>query len=166
MNLTFSEAIANPHFAYTDGSKVKTDGDLFNQSAYFQRYGAAFTGGQFQINGVMIDTYQKPPEKVYNEALINLGLNNLDMNGGVHQGLNSLVAFLSYYFVQVCSLSNLANDGKFWRSGLNGQNSSINVQYSAVFNAPTANGDSIIPIFFNAMTKIMIVNAGRIINVV
>jgi len=166
MNLTFSEALANPHFAYTDGSKVKKDGDLFNQSAYFQRYGAAFTGGQFQINGVMIDTYQKPPEEVYNEALINLGLNNLDMNGGVHPGLNSLVAFLRYYFVQVCSLSNLANDGKFWRSGLNGQNSSINVQYSAVFNASAANGDSIIPIFFNAMTKIMIVNAGRIINVV
>lgn len=167
LNLSFAEALANPHIAFTDGSRAaKRDGDLFNQSAYFQRYGAAFTGGQFQINGVMIDTYQKPAEEVYNEALINLGLNNLDMNGGVHQGLNSLPAFLRYYFVQVCSLSNLANDGKFWRSGLNGQNSSINVQYSANFLAPTANTDAIIPIFFNAMTKIMIVNAGRIINVV
>lgn len=166
INYSFAEALANPHIAFTDGSKTKKDGDLFNQSAYFQRYGAAFTGGQFQINGVMIDTYQKPPEEVYNEALINLGLNNLNMTGGVHPGLNNLVAFLRYYFVQVCSLSNLANDGKFWRSGLNGQNSSINVQYSAVFNATSANTDSVIPIFFNAMTKIMIVNAGRIINVV
>ena len=166
LNLTFSEALANPHMAFTDGSKVKKDGDLFNQSGYFQRYAPALTGGQFQINGVMIDTYQKPPEEVYNEALINLGLSNLNMNGGVHQGLNNLVAFLRYYFVQVCSLSNLANDGKFWRSGLNGQNSSINVQYAATFQASTANADTVIPIFFNAMTKIMIVNAGRIINVV
>ncbi len=165
-NLTFAEALSMPHIAYTDGSVAgKSDGDLFNNSAYFQRYAPALTGSQFQINGVMIDTYQKPPEEIYNEALINLGMSHLNVNGGVHPGLNNLYAFLRYYFVHVCSLQNIANDGKFWRSGLNGQNSSINIQYSATFNAPTANTDTVIPIFFNAMTKIITINAGRLINV-
>jgi len=41
----------------------------------------------------MVDTYQKLPEEIYNEALINLGMSHLNVNGGVHPGLNNLFPY-------------------------------------------------------------------------
>lgn len=159
--LTFNEALANQSLL---NSYARADGDFFNQSKYFQRKGTWFKTGQFSINSVMIDPYPKPAEEVYNEALIALGNKQIDTSSGTHPGMLGLYYFLKYYFVQICSLQNLSGDSQFWRSGLNGNASSINIQYNAVFDATAT--DSVYPVFFNALTKIMSISAGRIINVV
>ena len=98
----------------------------------------------------MIDPYPKPGEEIYNETLINLGMKNLDTGSSIHPGCLNLYQFLKYYFCHVCSLQNISGDGQFWRSGLNGNSASINVQYNCVFDGLSA--DQVYPIFFNALT--------------
>ena len=159
-NFSFSEALA---YQNNVNSYARADGDYFNQCKYFQRKGIWFKTGQFSINSTMIDPYPKPGEEVYNEALIALGNKNIDTTSGTHPGMLGLAYFLKYYFVQICSLQNLSGDSQFWRSGLNGNAASINVQYNAVFDSTAT--DSIYPVFFNALTKVMTISAGRIINV-
>ena len=163
-NFTLNEAIANQSYIALTSGGSRTDSDFFANSQYFQRKGSWFKTGQFAINSVMIDPYPKPSEEVYNETLIALGLKNLDTGSSIHPGCLGLYYFLKYYFTQICSLQNLSGDSQFWRSGLNGNAASINVQYNAVFDSTAT--DSIYPVFFNALTKIINISAGRIINVV
>ena len=94
-----------------------------------------------------------------------LGMNNLDMGtSGVHPGCLSLFHFLKYYFCHILSLENISGDGQFWRSGLSGNGSTININYSATFN--TTNTESISPVLFCRSTKVLSIKAGHIITVV
>ncbi len=167
---TFAEALAKQSDATTSATIItgytynKKDGDLFNQVRYFQRKASGIKTAQFAINSVMVDPYPKPPAEIYNEALISLGNKNIDITSTIHPGCLSLYHFCKYYFVHICSLQNLSGDSTFWRSGLNGNAASINVQYNAVFDGVQT--DIIQPLFFNAITRILSVSAGRIINVV
>ena len=140
-------------------------GDGFNQSYYFMRAGCDLLTSQWSINSTNIDPYPLPPSEVWNNNLIALGNANLDYgSGGVHFGCISLYHFLKYYFAHILSLENLSGDGQFWRSGLSGNGSTININYSATFNG--TNGESISPVIFCRSTKILSIKSGHIITVV
>jgi hypothetical protein len=161
-NLTFNEAMAFQTTLAT--SATRADGDFFNNSKYFQRKFSWFKTGQWTINSVCVDAYPKPPEEVFTESLIALGMKHLDTGSSIHPGCLNLQAFLKYYFCHILSLQNISGDSQYWRSGLNGNAASINVQYNAIFDATAT--DSIYPIFFNALTKVLNISAGRVISVV
>ena len=129
------------------------------------RAGCDLLTSQWSINSTNIDPYPLPPSEVWNNNLIALGNANLDYgSGGVHFGCISLYHFLKYYFAHILSLENLSGDGQFWRSGLSGNGSTININYSATFNG--TNGESISPVIFCRSTKILSIKSGHIITVV
>lgn len=163
-NYTLNEALAQQALTFSAPTAALRDGDFFNQSLYFQRKNQGFKTGQFSINSVMIDTYPRPSEEVYTDALINLGMKNLDTGSSIHPGCLSLWHFNKYYWCQVCSLQNISGDNQFWRSGLNGNAAAILVQYNATYDGLAT--DSVYPVFFNCLTKLISISAGRVINIV
>jgi len=161
--ITYNKYLADP-LTNTDGTAGNI-GDGFNQSYYFMRPGTDLATSQYSINSVNIDPYPLPPSEIWNQNLIALGMNNLDMgNSGVHAGCLSLFHFLKYYFCHILSLENLSGDGQFWRSGLSGNGSTININYSATFNSACT--ESIQPVIFCRSTKVLSIKQGHIITVV
>ena len=164
--ITYSKYLADP----TQYTNTATGfGDGFNQSYYFMRPGIDLATSQFSINSVNIDAYPLPPSEIWNQNLIALGMNNLDMGtSGVHPGCLSLFHFLKYYFCHILSLENISGDGQFWRSGLSGNGSTININYAATFTSVggTANTESISPVLFCRSTKVLSIKAGHIVTVV
>ena len=163
INYTLKEALAQQSITYSAPAAAIRDGDYFNQCQYFQRRNHGFKTGQFSINSVMIDTYPRPAEEVFTDTLINLGMKNLDTGSSIHEGCTSLYHFNKYYWASICSLQNISSDNKFWKSGLNGGAAAILVQYNAVYDGLAT--DSVYPVFFNCLTKVMSISAGRIVNI-
>jgi len=144
-------------------------GDGFNQSYYFMRSGLDLATSQWSINSVNIDPYPLPPSEIWNANLIALGNNQIDFGtSGVHSSCVSLWHFLKYYFCHILSLENLSGDGQFWRSGLSGNGSTINVNYAATFDnkGGTNNTETISPVIFCRSTKVLSIKDGKIISVV
>ena len=144
-------------------------GDGFNQSYYFMRAGADLATSQWSINSTNIDPYPLPPSEIWNQNLIALGNQNLDFGtSGVHSSCVSLYHFLKYYFCHILSLENLSGDGQFWRSGLSGNGSTVNITYNATFDkqGQTTTAEKIAPIIFCRSTKVLSVRDGHIISVV
>jgi len=145
-------------------------GDGFNQSYYFMRPGVDLATSQWSINSTNIDPYPLPPSEVWNQNLIAIGNANIDYGtSGVHPGCVSLWHFLKYYFCHILSLENLSGDGQHWRSGLSGNGSVVNINYSATFanfNNGTANSETIQPVIFCRSTKVLTIKSGHIISVV
>ena len=165
--VTFNQVLADP-VAYTTTTAGEL-GDAFNQSYYFMRAGCDLATSQFSINSTNIDPYPLPPSEIWNQNLIALGNNNIDFGtSGVHPGCFSLYHFLKYYFCHILSLENLSGDGQMWRSGLSGNASTVNINYSATFGkqGATDNTENIQPVIFCRSTKILTVKSGRIISVV
>jgi hypothetical protein len=145
-----------------DGAGVY--GDLFNNSYYFLRPGVDLLTSQWSINSVNIDPYPLPPSEIWNQNLIALGNANIDFGAsGAHPGMLSLYHFMKYYFCHILSLSNLSGDGSFWRSGLSGNGSTINIGYAATFSG--TNAEEISPVIFCRSTKILTISAGHLISV-
>ena len=149
-------------------SKANTDntlGDGFNQSYYFMRAGVDIATSQWSINSTNIDPYPLPPSEIWNQNLIAIGNANIDFGtSGVHAGCVSLWHFLKYYFCHILSLENLSGDGQMWRSGLSGNGSTVNINYSATFSG--TNSESISPVIFCRSTKVLSIRDGHIISVV
>ena len=55
-----------------------------------------------------------------------------------------------------------------WRSGLSGNGSTININYSATFGnvGGTNNGDTVQPVIFYRSTKVLTIRDGHIVSVV
>lgn len=161
-NLSFNELLTSQKDANTkEGAGL---GDLFNQSFYFMRAGVDLLTSQWSINSTNIDPYPLPPSEIFNQNLIALGNQQIDFGtSGVHPGCVSLYHFLKYYFCHILSLENLSGDGQFFRSGLSGNGSTINIGYQATFNS--TNEESISPIIFCRSTKILSIQNGHIISV-
>ena len=103
------------------------------------------------------------PELIYNENLIVLGNNHTDMGIGVHPGCLSLAHFLKYYFCHIVSLENICAGESFYKTGLDGKASSLNINWVSSF-ATTV--DSVIPHIYCNCTRIMQVNEGHAITVI
>lgn len=130
---------------------------LFNQSKYFQRDGDGITGSQFEINNTAINPYPLPIEEIYNETLISLGNLNIDVASGVHPGIVSKKHFSKYYFAHILSLENIDNSGQFFKSGLDGRASALNISWKTNFTGTTA---ACTPFIFCACTKLIQINEG------
>lgn len=129
---------------------------LFNQSKYFRRNGNGFTGSQFEINNTAMNPYPLPIEEVYNENLIALGNLNIDVASGVHPGILSINHFANHYFTHILSLENIDNSGQFFKSGLDGGSSAINIAWKTSFSTT----DICTPFIFCACTKLLEIYEG------
>ena len=103
------------------------------------------------------------PELIYNENLIALGNNHTDMGIGVHPGCLSLAHFLKYYFCHIVSLENICAGEAFYKSGLDGKASALNINWVSSFSTAV---DEVIPHIYCNCTRIMQVNEGHAITVI
>lgn len=85
------------------------------------------------------------------------------MSSGIHPGCRTLSLFLKYYFTQIVSLENI-QQGDFYKSGLDGKASALNVAWKMTFNGASA--DFVTPYIFAKTTRVMVVNEGHAIMVV
>jgi hypothetical protein len=138
-------------------------GLLYNQSRYFASDACGLTSSSWEINNVPIIPIPLADYEIYNENLIALGNNHIDTGSGVFPGLNSLAAFLKYFFVHICSLEMIQNEG-FYKSGLDGKSSSLNVVWRVNFGANT--NDKVTPYIFAKTTRILQVNEGNSLTVI
>jgi hypothetical protein len=139
-----------------------TSGDLFNQSVAYRRNLMGLLTSSVEINNVPITPIPLKPAEVFNETLIALGNANLDMSAGVHEGCFSLAQFLKYYGTHIVSLENIQSDS-FYKSGLDGKSSALNINWKPSFSG---NVETIIPIIYCKTTRFLIVNEGLNITVV
>ena len=138
-------------------------GDLFNQSSYFRRNGVGLTTSQLFINNTPIMSQPLEPHLIYNENLIALGNNHTDMGIGIHPGCVSLAHFLKYYFCHIVSLENICAGEPFYKTGLDGKASSLNINSVSSFTTAV---DEVIPHIYCNCTRIMQINEGHAITII
>jgi len=138
-------------------------GDLYNQSVYFKSDATGLVSSSLEINNTPLFPQPLEDAAVYNETLISLGNLNQDMSSGIHVGCCSLSLFLKYYFTHIVSLENI-QQGDFYKSGLDGRASALNIAWKMVFSS--ASTASFIPYIFCKTTRIMQVMAGHAIIVI
>jgi hypothetical protein len=138
-------------------------GDFYNQSRFFRSDACGLTSSSWEINNTPIIPIPLADYEIYNETLIALGHNHLDMGIGVHPGLQSLAHFLKYYFTHICSLE-MINAGDFYKSGLDGKSSALNVVWKLNFGANTS--DKVTPYIFAKTTRILQINEGHAVSVI
>lgn len=152
---SFSKALANP----------KGADQLFNNSKAFQRNATGLRGSSYEINNVMMNSYPLPGSEIFNETLIALGNNNIDMASGIAPGCISLDAhFMKYYFAHILSLENLSNDGQFFKSGLDGRAASMSVNWKTSFD--DTQNDKCTPVLFCKTTRLLQINEAHQISVI
>jgi hypothetical protein len=149
--------------AITAETAVANTGGLYNQVVYFQSNACGLTSSTWEINNTPIIPSPLADYEVYTESLIALGHNHIDMGIGTHPGLNSLAHFLKYYFAHICSLE-MINAGDFYKSGLDGKSSALNVVWKLSFGANTS--EKITPYIFAKTTRILQINEGHSITVI
>jgi len=148
---------------YSAETSTAYAGGLYNQVVYFQSNACGLTSSTWEINNTPIIPIPLADYEIYNESLIALGHNHLDMGAGVHPGLNSLGAYLKFYFTHVCSLE-MINAGDFYKSGLDGKSSALNVVWKLSFGANTS--EKITPYIFAKTTRILQINEGHSVTVI
>lgn len=158
--LPFNNVVAKDSF--TDETAVANKGGLYNQVLYFQSDACGLTSSTWEINNTPIIPIPLADYEVYNESLISLGHNHIDMGIGTHKGLNSLANFLKFYFVHICSLE-MINAGDFYKSGLDGKSSALNVVWKLAFGTTA---DKVTPYIFAKTTRILQINEGHSVTVI
>ena len=139
-----------------------TSGDLFNQSVAYRRNLMGLLTSSVEINNVPITPIPLKPAEVFNETLIALGNANLDMSAGIHEGCFSLSQFLKYYGTHIVSLENIQSDS-FYKSGLDGKSSALNINWKPSFSGNT---ETIIPVIYCKTTRMLIINEGLSVTVI
>ena len=139
-------------------------GDFYNQSYYFKSDASGIISSSVEINNTPLMPQPLDDAEIYNESLIALGNLNQDMSSGIHPGCLSLAHFLKYYFTHVISLENL-QQGDFYKSGLDGKASALNIAWKMTFSGASAT-EKFIPYVFAKTTRIMVVNEGHAISVI
>ena len=164
--LTFNQLFASNYAAPSgnDTENAVNSGDLYNQVVYFKSDATGLDTSSLEINNTPLMPQPLDDATVYNETLISLGNLNQDMASGIHPGCCSLSLFLKYYFTHIISLENI-QQGDFYKSGLDGRASALNICWKMVFSS-TAAGFSFTPYIFCKTTRIMQVNEGHSITVI
>jgi hypothetical protein len=134
-----------------------TSGDLFNQSVAYRRNLLGLVTSSVEINNVPLTPIPLKPAEVFNETLIALGNANLDMSAGVHEGCFSISHFLKYYGTHIVSLENIQSDA-FYKSGLDGKSSALNINWKPSFSGNT---ETIIPVIYAKTTRMLVINEGH-----
>ena len=140
-------------------------GDAFNQSYFFKSDAVGIASSSIEINNTPLMPQPLEDYEIYNESLIALGLNNVDMNASVHSGLRSLADFLKYYFAHIVSLENISNDGHFTKSGLDSKASGLNVVWKLAYNSGAVSMKQA-PYIFAKCTRVLQINEGHSVMVI
>lgn len=140
-----------------------TAGDAFNQSLFFKSDATGLGTSSIEINNTPLAPQPLEDYEVFNETLIALGNNNLDMSAGVHQGMRSISDFLKYYFAHIVSLENISKNDDFYKSGLDGKSSALNIVWKQHY--PTTGGN-VVPYIFAKCTRILQINEGNQVSVI
>lgn len=160
--LPFQNVISLASHTNDTAGGVTGAGGYFNQSRYFRSDACGLTSSSWEINNTPIIPIPLADYEVYNETLIALGHNHTDLSAGVHPGLQSLAHFLKFYFAHICSLE-MINAGDFYKSGLDGKSSALNVVWKLVFGTTA---DKITPYIFAKTTRILQINEGHSVSVI
>ena len=140
-------------------------GDSFNQSYFFKSDAIGIASSSIEINNTPLMPQPLEDYEIYNESLIALGNNNVDMNASVHSGLRSLADFLKYYFAHIVSLENISNDGHFTKSGLDSKASGLNVVWKLAYNSGAVSMKQA-PYIFAKCTRVLQINEGHSVMVI
>jgi hypothetical protein len=141
-----------------------TAGDLFNQSYFFKSDAVGIASSSIEINNTPLMPQPLEDYEIFNESLIALGNNNLDMSVSVHSGVRSLADFLKYYFVHIVSLENIDNS-HFTKSGLDSKSSGLNVVWKIAYNSSAVSMKQS-PYIFAKCTRILQINEGHSVIVI
>lgn len=163
--LTFNEVFPTAYAAQAANTNEDdvVAGDLYNNSWYFRSDATGLVSSSIEINNTPLMPQPLDDATVYNETLIALGNLNQDMSSGIHPGCCSLSLFLKYYFTHIVSLENI-QQGDFYKSGLDGRASALNIALKLVFDG--ASTESFTPYIFCKTTRIMQINEGHSVTVV
>jgi len=163
---TFNEVFATVYVGPANNATENAvlSGDLYNQSVYFKSDATGIMSSSLEINNTPLMPQPLDDATIYNETLISLGNLNQDMSSGIHPGCCSLSLFLKYYFAHVVSLENL-QQGDFYKSGLDGRASALNIAWKMVFNS-TSGGINYTPYIFCKTTRIMQINEGHAVTII
>jgi hypothetical protein len=77
--------------------------------------------------------------------------------------MRSLSDFLKYYFTHIVSLENLSGTQEFYKSGLDGKSSALNIVWKQFY---PVTGGNVVPYIFAKCTRIVQVNEGNSIVVI
>lgn len=161
---SFNQVYAEALVAQGDVTKFhNTSGDLYNQAYYFKSDASGIVSSSLEINNTPLMPQPLDDAEIYNESLIALGNLNQDMASGIHPGCLSLAHFLKYYFTHVISLENI-QQGDFYKSGLDGKSSALNINWKMVFSG--AGADKFIPHIFAKTTRMAQINEGHSVVVI
>jgi len=160
---TFNQVFASNYAGQSTGDNSIAAGDLYNQSLYFKSDATGLTSSSIEINNTPLMPQPLEDATVYNETLIALGNLNQDMSSGIHPGCCSLALFLKYYFCHITSLENI-QQGDFYKSGLDGRASALNICWKLVFTTSTTS--TFTPYIFCKTTRIMQVNEGHAVTII
>jgi len=140
-----------------------TAGDAFNQSLFFKSNASGIGSSSIEINNTPLMPQPLEDYEIFNETLIAMEHKNYDNSSGCHAGMRSLSDFLKYYFTHIVSLENLSGTQEFYKSGLDGKSSALNIVWKQ--NYPTTGGN-VVPYIFAKCTRIVQVNEGNSIVVI
>lgn len=158
---------ANPvlYTGNTGSTQTETNGDCFMNSNYFVRNGQSLKEARWSINNRPINYGYLTAKEVFIQTLTALGYNQIDLgSNGLNIGIWSLQHFLKYYFAHIIDLT-IQDTQNFWISGLNSLGSTLTVTYEANFNG-SSNTQSVIPVLYARLSKILSVQAGRNLTVI
>ena len=163
---TFNEVFSSAYVGSANNAteNAVASGDLYNQSVYFKSDATGIVSSSLEINNTPLMPQPLDDATVYNETLISLGNLNQDMSSGIHVGCCSLSLFLKYYFAHIVSLENI-QQGDFYKSGLDGRASALNIAWKMVFNS-SSGGVNYTPYIFCKTTRIMQIMEGHAIVIV
>jgi len=164
--LTFNQLYSTNYAAPAGNASDNAvdSGDLYNQSVYFKSDATGLISSSLEINNTPLMPQPLDDATVYNENLISLGNLNQDMSSGIHVGCCSLSLFLKYYFAHIVSLENI-QQGDFYKSGLDGRASALNIAWKLVFSTSSAT-INYTPYIFCKTTRIMQIMEGHAITII
>jgi len=163
---SFNEVFAAALVGQSSGTTPNgiTAGDFYNQSVFFKSDATGLTASSIEINNTPLMPQPLEDDELYNETLIALGNLNQDMSSGIHPGCDSLAHFLRYHFTHIVSLGNI-QQGDFYKSGLDGKSSALNIAWKIVFggNGTVSTTEFFIPIIFAICNRVMMIIKGLIV---
>lgn len=149
---------------YNAGVEHTSYGDAFNNSYFFKSDAIGLGSSSIEINNTPLHPSPLEDIQCYNETLISLGNLQQDMGSGVYPGLRSLSDYLKYFFVVACSLENISNESSFYKSGLDGKSSALNINWRVNFSTTDTMKQT--PYIFAKCTRIVQINEGNSVIVI
>jgi len=129
---------------------------------YFQRKGDAIDKTVFFVNGERIPQYDMKNPQVYNQSLIDFGIND-DVSSGIYYGINSYKSWEKNYWTATARLSHICNDDSFI-SGFNANGVPMTLSVETTAKPGVGAGNVLTPQLFIMTSEVMQVYAGRQIN--